>query len=425
MTKIHYVFTQRSFLAILLIGVLVIGSSPIAWGAQLDAFINPEKPSSPFQMKYQRTVFIEYNDGGELADLLRGADWVIEKKVDSSDPAVQQLRSALNQKFNQDGSSTQISDLNVEYTAHATGRGLYTSIDYKLILKGTLTGYTIRAAQGQAPAIVDMGWRGMTLQGPVTIGDVEINQPISALKQNAPEVYSKLAGSDAEKLLSQSLIDSEAIKNQPLSNWHFLFDPTGINVDAGTFGLAQDIKGFVVSAYTMGESSLREGRQVERIQESALTLDKPYNVRTVQSSDNANIRVIGFGAIDKLDGVEIVGVTPRAPEGTGTTSTGGFPVGIIYGMAGMAAIGAVAFFIFSNRQLKKEQGQGQTGIDPSRLRAYQTSAASGGYQTVRGEAQLIDDADYQKTRSVYDEQKQDESSPSSSRGSMPKGWKPE
>ena len=63
---------------------------------------------------------------------------------------------------------------------------------------------------------------------------------------------------------------------------------------------------------------------------------------------------------------------------------------------------------------------------PSQLKAYQTSAGAGGYQTVRGEAQLIDDSDYQKTRSVYDEEKPQESTESQSRkGSLPKGWKPE
>ena len=40
---------------------------------------------------------------------------------------------------------------------------------------------------------------------------------------------------------------------------------------------------------------------------------------------------------------------------------------IIYGMAGMAGIGAIGFLLFSSRKLKKEQGMGQTGIDPSQL----------------------------------------------------------
>jgi len=64
-------------------------------------------------------------------------------------------------------------------------------------------------------------------------------------------------------------------------------------------------------------------------------------------------------------------------------------------------------------------GFSQTGIDPSRLRAYKTSDGSGGYQTVRGEAQFIDDSDYQKTRSVYDE-KRDDSAKSGTKGALPK-----
>jgi len=226
-------------------------------------------------------------------------------------------------------------------------------------------------------------------------------------------------------LFSENLINAEGIKNQPLSNWHFLFDPTGINVDAGTFGLAEEISGFVVSGFTMGESSLREGRQVEKVVEAHFTLDKNYMVRSIESADNANLAVIGFGVVDSLEGLEIIGVTPTAPEGFTTTSTGEFPVSIIYGMAAMAAIGGGAIFIISNRKLKHE-GTEQTGIDPSQLRAYQTSAGAGGYQTVRGEAQLIDDSDYQKTRSVYDEKKPQETTESqSTKGALPKGWKPE
>ena len=92
---------------------------------------------------------------------------------------------------------------------------------------------------------------------------------------------------------------------------------------------------------------------------------------------------------------------------------------IIYGMAAMAAIGGGAFFMFSNRQLKMQKETGQTGIDPSRLRAYETSAGAGGYQTTRGEAQLIDDADYQRTRSVYDEPSTQQSPPPSTQQSPP------
>ncbi|KAG2476535.1 MAG: hypothetical protein NPMRTH5_770004 [Nitrosopumilales archaeon] len=324
-----------------------------------------------------------------------------------------------------DGSGAIVSDLNVEYTVQMTGRALNTAIDYKLILSGTISDHIIRERQGQTPAIIDIGWRGITVEGPIVIDGTEINLPISFIADRAPSVFSSIKGTEAEVLFSENLINAEGIKNQPLSNWHFLFDPTGINVDAGTFGLAEEISGFVVSGFTMGESSLREGRQVEKVVEAHFTLDKNYMVRSVESADNANLAVIGFGVVDSLEGLEIIGVTPTAPEGFATTSTGEFPVSIIYGMAAMAAIGGAGIFIFSNRKLKHE-GTQQTGIDPSQLRAYQTSAGAGGYQTVRGEAQLIDDSDYQKTRSVYDEKKPQETTESqSTKGSLPKGWKPE
>ncbi len=111
-----------------------------------------------------------------------------------------------------------------------------------------------------------------------------------------------------------------------------------------------------------------------------------------------------------LDGVEIIGVTPTPPEGYATTSTGGFPIMIVYGMAGVAAIAGIAFFLISSRSMKNEK-KGQQGISPDRLVGYQTSASSGGYQTNRGEAQLKDDTSYQQTRSVYDDNSNAQTTP--------------
>ena len=176
--------------------------------------------------------------------------------------------------------------------------------------------------------------------------------------------------------------------------------------DAGTFGLDDEISGFVISSWTMGESSIREGRQVESVFEAEIMAETIHTLLEVYNHlITANLSTIGFGAIDNLDGIEIIGVTSTPSDEDMTTSTGDFPVMIIYGMAAMAAIGGIGFFIFSNRSLKNEKSE-QTGIDPSRLQGYETSASSGGYQTNRGEAQLKDDTDYQQTRSHYDEPSQ-------------------
>ena len=402
--------SKAVLLTVLIAGLLVISTTAPAWAAQMNAQINPNISESAFKVNYQKTIFIEYPNGGELFDELHTKEWTLAGVADSSNPGVQDLMNALNNKIQNDGSGATISDLEVTYDIHLKGRNLNTSIDYKVILEGTLTNYVI--SKDQTKTLVDFGWRGMTTTQPIEIDGVEINFPISTLKTQEPAVYDILSGSEAEEIMSTNLIDAEFIKEQPMTNWHFLFDPTGINVDAGTFGLDETIAGFVVSHWTMGESSIREGRQVERVHEAEVSADQNYVVRSVQSADAANLSSIGFGALDLLDGVEIAGVTPTAPEGFATTSTGEFPVIIVYGMAGMAAIGGIGFFIFSSRALKNQE-TAQTGIDPSRLTGYQTSSSSGGYQTNRGEAQLKDETDYQQTRSVYEAESTQEAPPAS------------
>ncbi|MBL7002021.1 MAG: hypothetical protein ISR80_04625 [Nitrosopumilus sp.] len=403
--------SRAMILTVLLAGLIIVGTSTTAWAAQLDARINPNNESSPFSMNYQKTIFIEYPNGGNLFDELVGKEWTVSGDANSSNPGVQELMDKLNQRISSDGSHAKISDLNVSYDFHLKARNINTSVDYRVILEGTLTDYVI--TKDSQRSLVDMGWRGLSVDGEIVIDDVEINIPINLLRDQEPEVYTFFAGTEAEEVLSMNLINADFILEQPLTNWHFLFDPTGINVDAGTFGLDDEISGFVVSSWTMGESSIREGRQVERVFEAEIISDQKYVVRSVQSSDQGNLATVGFGALDVLDGLEIAGVTPTPPEGYATTSTGGFPIMIVYGMAGLAAVAGIGFFIFSSRSLKNEK-QGQQGIDPNRLQGYETSASSGGYQTNRGEAQLKDDTDYQQTRSVYEETQQQNPPPTTS-----------
>jgi len=391
--------TKPIFLTILLAGLIVIGSSAPVFGAQLDTTLNPNNAESPFKMSYLKTVFVEYPNGGDLFDALGGTQWKTAGTADATNPGVQKLMMELNDGIQQDGSQARVSDLNVIYEFQLTGRNLQTSIDYRVVLEGTITNYII--TEDSKKKLVDLGWRGLTTTSSIVIDGVEINIPLDTLKTEEPILYNTFVNTEAEDVLNKALMNAHFIVEQPLTNWHFLFDPTGINADANTFGLDESIQGFVVSSWTMGESSIREGRQVERVFEAEVMADETYIVRSVQSADTANLSSIGFGALDVLDGVEIIGVTPTPPEDYMTTSTGGFPIMIIYGMAGMAAIGGIGFFIISSRSMKN-QAQGQQGIDPNKLVGYQTSASSGGYQTNRGEAQLKTDTDYAQSRNVYD-----------------------
>ena len=406
-----------------------------AFAAQMEfrSWVSSDSPETA-EIKFQRTVILNYDEGGMLADELRGQKVAKTFTVTSADPGVNELRDRINYQFSELGSSAVVTDLQIDYDTKLTGRGLNTSVDYKIILTMEITNHVLRESSGGNSGLVDMNWRGLMIPGDVTVNskgiDHEINLPISFIANSAPGLYSAIQGTEAETLLNTPIMDASGIKAQPLGNWHFLFDPTGINVDASTYGMSEELAGVVWSSYTMGESSIREGIQTEKEFEASFTTDKTYDLRTIESADSANIFFAGFANIDVLNDAEVVGVYPEAPEGFATTSTGEFPVMIIYGMAGMAGVAGVAVFIVSEKKRKGDERAGnvQTGIDPSQLTGVSTSTGSGGYKTNRGEAHLKSD-DYAHHRSVYDEpqveEKKDDTSASSTRGSLPKGWKPE
>ena len=407
-----------------------------AFAAQMEfrTWVEPNSVDE-LEIKFQRTIIINYDEGGMLANELRGQKIAKTFSLTSDDPGVIELRDRINYQLSQFDSSATITDVQIDYDTKLTGRGLNTSVDYKIILTMQITNHVLRESSSGSSGIVDMSWRGLMVPGEVTVNAKgiphEINLPISFISDVAPGLYNAIRGSEAETLLNSPIIDASGIKNQPLGNWHFLFDPTGINVDAAQFGLSEELAGVVWSSFTMGESSFREGIQTEKEHEATFTTDKTYDLRTIESADSANIFFAGFANIDVLDNQEVVGVFPEAPEGYATTSTGEFPVMIIYGMAGFAGMAGIAIFLVSEKKRKKDIAAGniQTGIDPSQLVGADTSTGSGGYKTNRGEAHLKSD-DYAQTRSVYDntqieEKKDDDTTSASSKGSMPKGWKPE
>jgi len=416
-------------IAFLSIFITISGISPVFASSQLEVTIDPNSDTAIAKMVYQRTINIDYSDGGKLADMY-GLNKEISFSADSSNPSVQSLISKINSYILSQNSQAQITDLTVEYKSLMTGRSTSMSVDYTVILHPTINNFVIKQGSGNDPTLLDVDWRGFGVIGPVIINtpaydDVEINLPISTFERFTPGLALSIKASDAGQLVNTRLMDGDEIKAQPIGNWHFLFDPTGIGADASQYGFQT---GSVISSFTMGESSLREGLIREQVNESAFNSDKTYRITSYESSGNASIDIIGFANRDTLGNSEIFGVTPNAPEGYASTSSGEFPAYILYGMAGMAAVGGAAMMMVSKRKLNKEKGHyQQTGIDPTQLTGVQTSASSGGYQTVRGEAQVTGLEDYNEHKSYYDEEKpqveeKSEDKPSSKGGAMPKGF---
>ena len=418
-------------IAFLSIFIAISGISPVFASSQLEVTIEPGSDTAVAKMTYQRSINIDYSDGGNLTEM-NGLSKELSFSADSSNPSVQSLISKINSYILSKNSQAQVTDLTVDYRTVMTGRSASMSVDYTIVLHPTIQNFVIKAGSGNDPTLIDVDWRGFGAVGPVVIstpayGDVEINLPISTFERFTPSLALSLKSSDAAEIMSTRLMNGDEIKEQPIGNWHFLFDPTGIGVDAAQHGFQT---GSVISSFTMGESSLREGLIREQVREGSFNIYKTYRISSFESSGNASIDILGFANRDVLGTSEIFGVTPNAPEGYASTSSGEFPAFILYGMAGAAAAGGAAMMMISKRKIDKEKGHyEQKGIDPSQLTGYQTSASAGGYQTVRGEARVTGLDDYDQHRNFYDEEKpqieeKTEDKPDSKRGALPKGFEP-
>jgi hypothetical protein len=343
-----------------LIGLLLVGTISPIWAAQLDARLSTHLESAQPTFKFLKTVFIEYPEGGELSRTLLGKDILVTLEANKDTPGVSELIDKINSNLKELDSTVFVTDLNLTYRAHLVGRGDQTAIDYKVTLAPTITNYVLREATESSPALIDAHWRGLSVVGPVTItddelGDVEINTLIGFIQEEVPEAYEIISGTEAETLLNANLIDASGILRQPLSNWHHLFDATGTISDTAKWGYTGEK--VVITSFTMGESSIREGIQTEREHEAEFTADKKYVVRTVESADSANIQIDGFVTETNIENTEYFGSSPTVPEGYATTSTGGFPVGVMYGMAGAGAAVAVVVLVWSDKKLKKQNRQ--------------------------------------------------------------------
>ncbi|HSB56300.1 MAG TPA: hypothetical protein VLD38_00620 [Nitrosopumilaceae archaeon] len=342
-----------------LIGLLAIGSISPIWGAQLDTRLSTHLTEAQPTFKFLKTVFIEYSDGGEISKLLNGKDVLVNIEADNSTAGVSELIDKMNSNLRSIDSTAFVKDLKLTYRAHLQGQGGQAAIDYKVTIVPTITNYLLRESDGTNPALIDAHWRGLSVQGPVMItdaehGEIDVNTLAGFLKKETPDAYAKIQGTEGETLLNDSLIDSSGILAQPLSNWHHLFDPSGTISETAKWGYTEKL---VITSFTMGESSLREGIQGEKEKSAEFTTDKKYTIRTVESSNSATISIDGFVTETTLDGAEYFGSSPKVPEGYATTSTGGFPVTIMYGMAGMGAAVAVFVLVWSDRKLKKQRGQ--------------------------------------------------------------------
>ena len=90
--KKNKVRTKLVILTTILASIFIIGTiTPVLAAAQLTVTVDPDNDTAVASMKYQRAIFIDYSEGGELASDLRGKNVFVSFSADSSNSGVKKL----------------------------------------------------------------------------------------------------------------------------------------------------------------------------------------------------------------------------------------------------------------------------------------------------------------------------------------------
>ncbi len=361
--------TKRLLLGSAVLSLLVIGTvSPIFATVDFNAYLpvsgNPITP----EFKFTKNVAIDYSGGGKLKDLLNGKNETYSfSATAANNTSVKTLMESLNTLLaTQRKTTATFSDLKVDYQVQVNGDDLGATIDYKITLTPTLTGYMLYKSNGDTPTVFDISWMGFSMTGPAVIstgnlGNLDINSPIGIIQNKLPDVYNIIKGSAAETPLSTNLLDASALVSYPIEKWNSLFDPAYTLSDAAGYGYAG--QKVAVTGFAYGQSDLYQGSLKPVDTEVDFTVDNSkYHLTMVERAGSGTIDADGHANGLEVQGDPAISTTTSASSTNGTATAQGLSTMTIYAMAGFAAVIAAGIFIWSNKKVKDAA---KRGVDTS------------------------------------------------------------
>ncbi len=84
---------------LLLVALILSGTLPSVWAAQLDSKITVDDDNISPSFSFLRIIYIEYPEGGEIAQLLRGENQNITFTADSGTPGMKELVNQINENL--------------------------------------------------------------------------------------------------------------------------------------------------------------------------------------------------------------------------------------------------------------------------------------------------------------------------------------
>ena len=337
---------QPAALFTAIVALLVAGLANQAQAAQINASLIPEFDRAAGSFIGVKFVQIRYEPGSAVSNLFSGRTERIEFSIKGTNANdMGELLAVANQALLRAQSPAQVTSANLTYSGVLRGWPDRLTLTYNVEFIPAFSGFNLdRNATDDIP--MDINWRGFVIDGPVFVdapdhGRINVNHPVGLLEVTFPEFASKLAGSEAAEIMTEPILDFSEIGAMPMVRWHWLFDPTWSQASTGGILRGEGIgKAKVMSVYSLGECSIREGCPPPKEGDASVSVDGvPMHIHISTPQPNSQIEIAGFTSIEKAADHEIIRVSME----NASVVFPFFTITVLLVLGGMMA--AIAFFV--------------------------------------------------------------------------------
>ena len=333
---------------------MIFSAVPHAFANDMNASLIPERNEAEGSFIGVKNVELRYSAGSaiaaQLGDEIKRVKFNLAGNANSTDNSISNAIVAFNNAMVASKSPMQVTSMNLTYTAVVKPGETSTLISYKIEARTTMEGFVLNRGTESALAgdIVDFEWRGVHVTESIILdspelGEMEVNKAIGLMAALYPEVAEEIESSAAAEIFNEPILDFRKF-DQSMETWHFLFDPSGSLAESSAY-FREESGAKVVSIYSLGESSFREGTfEAEEKDASANIGGTEVQVHSQVPAPSGQIQVAGFSDNDETasQDAEFAMVTIETPEGV-QSATGSFPVQVLLIFGGM--MGAIAVLI--------------------------------------------------------------------------------
>ncbi|MER5175755.1 MAG: hypothetical protein ABJB76_11740 [Candidatus Nitrosocosmicus sp.] len=337
----------------------------------LTSLINPESPTTVVNYQETHPALFSYPVNSNLALLFKQLPQRVSINASSFDlgnqnknntDAMQNLLKLINEQFQSKNSIVRATGVNISFIADIQRfSDTETSVDQRISVYLNLENFVIPNTNDPSHKYIDLNWRAFKINDPIPLQYVnsqsknttkmDIIHLLSMLYSLNPKFKNEITSNSPDtQILHSPLIDFSKL-SASMDNWYHLFDPAASLAETKGYGFKGEANGAkVVTIYSLGEGSIREGAHEDTIYNVIFGNGKQYKADIVFPAPNGRIDILGYSKIVSSSVGDDTAIISQTNEG-GSSYAGNFPFVVLGGLGAMMGV-VVAIVLLKSRKTK-------------------------------------------------------------------------